>query len=393
MQCAFVNPGDSFIFPKGTYHSWLNAYESDDYNTYYDITDSPTSAPTASPGPSPAESTSANGGSGGGTGDVNVASEQLVTVTTFLDAAPPDASLLMVSPTGPDSDDTLDDAVPGGVVGSLVVDGGGSLVNGFGPTAPLVSVTIGNFDLGNVEGPQPNSGSPLFPQITGPSDYGEPSACRAAQIKADDFTNESDDGMGLRSPIALFETNEVETGVFATGCDGPCGGGARLVSGAAWPLLGDNSVALQIVSYCGVQNLHVHTTANEWGTVLNGTAYVMQYPVNSPANITSTVVRAGETYYVPAGAVHWFVNAEPGTQFATISSYDGNNPDVSFLVGYVGALSSANSVITDTVLGEAWTPPNTANPVYPLLSGALPAGCGGDTPCESCGDVDFLANY
>ena len=236
MQCAFVNPGDSFIFPKGTYHSWLNAYVSDDYNTYYDTTDSPTSAPTASPGPSPAESTSANGGSGGGTGDVNVASEQLVTVTTFLDAAPPDASLLMVSPTGPDSDGTLDDAVPGGVVGSLVVDGGGSLVNGFGPTAPLVSVTIGNFDLGNVEGPLPNSGSPLFPQITGPSDYGEPGACKAAQNKADDFTNESDDGMGLRSPVALFETDEVETGVFATGCDGPCGGAVRLVSGAAWPL-------------------------------------------------------------------------------------------------------------------------------------------------------------
>ena len=341
-QCAAVTQGDSFIFPKGLYHHWIS-------------TDS---------------------------------NKQFATITSFT-AAPPNAALLLVSPTGSDS---VDKSVGAGMIGTILTGGEPAPLGNYDDAssseyAPMLTPLIGTF--GDVN---PNPGFPLFPAYDS-----DGSACSSLQSSStDELTEQS--GQLVSGAPKLATSDELDSGTYSVGADN-IGGSVRLITNKAWSWLeeADLSLALYIFSYCGMLNMHIHSEADEWGTVIAGAGYVFQYGPNSPSNVTAVYVGAGEVYYIPEGNVHWFVNDSPDTQFVTITTWDESNLHLSFLWQYLSGIESDTPDILPLTLGKNFkgiqTSQENTNNDWPMLEGASPSGCGGDTACDTCGNTDFLKSF
>lgn len=292
---------------------------------------------------------------------------------------------MAVSPTGSNN---IENCGPAGVVGQTIQQGGGELSDPEGPASPMVKRLIGDF--GAAPG---NPGFPLFPQLSNSGGFSSPSPCQSAINSAQSLDTSSGDGT-LKAATQLASPSELASGVYNVGSNN-IGGAVRLLSGSDWDWLGDAdmTMGLYVFSYCGMLNMHLHTGANEWGTCISGGGYVFQYPANSPGNLTVQYVTAGDTFYIPMGNVHWFVNAEPSEQWITLEGWSESALELSFLTEYINQVNQGQPDIIEAVLGSNFKPTTAPTLAWPLLEGAAPSGCGGDTPCNTCGDVDFLNTF
>ena len=336
IMCASVKEGDSFMFPKGSYHHWM--------------------------------STASN--------------TSFATVSTFT-AAPPDAALLMTDPTG--SDD-LSQCEGVGMIGTIESDAGGSLKDGSGSDAsPMLDALLGTWGA-----PAPNPGFPLFPSFGNGG-----GACDSAVDDAKKVATSGQAVGQLVSPVKLASKEELTSGTYSIGQDG-VGGIIRLVTDQDWTWLAEEaqmSLALYVFSYCGMLNMHLHGESDEWGTVIGGSGYVFQYGPNTPGNVTAVNVSEGDVYYVPAGNTHWFVNGSPDEQFVTIAGWSEPKLELSFFINYANGVEQQMPDVLDLTLGKGFTASSADDVLFPMLTTAKPSGCGGDKPCNTCGDTSFLDDF
>ena len=260
LQCYQAEAGDSFIFPKGLVHNWINVDKE----------------------------------------------YQFVTVTTFPDSDSPDAASMMTTPAGT----TLQDSIAAGMLGSIVTQSGGSLEDGStsADAMPMLDGLVGSFGAATgIAAPLP-----LFPSFDDPASEGDsdsssdngsgsgggflsgsgrgagdgfgPSGagnvseeCKEAIDILSTLGDVPSDQIAAPKKYKLATPREMSRGVYNVGTDG-IGGSIRLITKDAWPWLAEAnmSLALYVFSYCGMLNIHVHSKANEWGTVIAGEGYVFQ---------------------------------------------------------------------------------------------------------------------
>jgi len=344
LQISHVKAGDSFVFVRGSLHWWMN-----------------------------------------------LGTEELLTVGTFLNTGGPDAVVLE------------------GVVGSLVHD------------APLLNTMVGALSRDATNNVVTGG---LFPTLSD-------GACQAArhQLGSGRVEALTLEASFQRNPehSNLFQANELRTGMFSidarnTPVHGP-GGGLRPLAGKVydsstgvmgslgavpafdggvgppnapppptlWPgfteMGGGSTVSKFVVGYCGTVNAHVHANAAEWNTVINGAGQVSYYQVkpDTPQVVVMNVSK-GDSFVFPRGSVHWWVNYSPSEQLTTVGGFSVSFPDTAILGTLFQQTQIFFPALTDTLLGVGFEPSAAAvnTDLFPLLPGRRPPNCGGSVPCERC---------
>jgi len=355
VHVSTVSEGDSFFFEQGSYHWWMN-----------------------------------------------LGTEPLLTVGAFMNTDDPDVALM-----------AFDEGA--GVVGTLLDQT--SLLN------TMIGSSSGQKTTVELEPGQ----SPLFPRLTS-------AACAAARQQFNAKAAETE-GSFQKNPAdsKLFKPEELRSGTFGlspsdtpVSCPkAPCGGGLRPlagevstlsshVSGSGQTVLpfnggmaltsqgggpppaalcpgfsnvaGGKALVKFVVSYCGIVNVHTHTNAAEWNTVISGAGQVSYYQVNTgskPQRVTMNV-KKGDTFVFPRGAAHWWVNYSPMEQLVTVGGFTAAFPDTALLSQLFKQTQAIFPMVTSAVLGDAFVPSADSDSLFPLLATRSPKSCGGDQPCTSC---------
>lgn len=156
---------------------------------------------------------------------------------------------------------------------------------------------------------------------------------------------------------------------------------------ASWPGLtnfaGGRSFAKFVLGYCGTLAPHVTSNAAEWHTVISGAARISYFERNLGSEetpLTTINVTVGDTFIIPQGSIHFWVNYSPKQQFVTFGGFTASAPEGSLDGDFFTQLNAFSPSYAQAILGA----PPQAPEMFPLLETRSPSDCGGTIPCTAC---------